>query len=131
MNYARRSLGILICLTPVALLVGSLLSASRTAPIGHSLGSVLIGLGIATAGLNFYLSFIRGLVHRLRHGSLEGYRHVSGIPLIGTLFVVAGGIAGFGWRDTSIAGLAATALDTGGAPWFLISTWRDASFWDV
>jgi len=80
--------------------------------------------------INFHLAFIRPWLHIRRHGSMEGLRNVSGIPLIGTLLVVLGGISGFGdWRAATI-GLIALAIDTGGLPWFLIAAWRDQSFWD-
>jgi hypothetical protein len=57
-------------------------------------------------------------------------RNVSGLPLVGTLLVVLGGIAGFGdWR-VGVIGLVVLALDTGGSPWFLVATWRDSGLWD-
>jgi len=36
------------------------------------------------------------LVFRRRNGSLDGYKHISGIPVIGSLVVVAGAVVGFG-----------------------------------
>ena len=83
------------------------------------------------AGLNFHLSFIRPLIYRLRHGSMEDYRHVSGFPMIGTLLVLIGGIVGFGALSSALFGLAAMLVDTGGSLWFLIATWHDRSFWDT
>lgn len=85
---------------------------------------------LVVGGLNFYLSFIRGPIYRRRNGSLEGYKHVSGIPMIGSLLVVAGTVLGFGAAFCAGLGLLAVALDTGGTPWFLIATWKDSSFWD-
>ena len=82
------------------------------------------------AALNFYLSFIRPPVFRLLHGSMDGFRHVSGIPMIGTLLVVLGGVFGFGAVGTALLGLACIGFDTGGSVWFLIATWRDGSLWD-
>jgi hypothetical protein len=57
-------------------------------------------------------------------------RNVSGIPLIGTLLVVFGGIIDFGDGRTAVLGLGVLALDTGGSLWFLIATWREHSLWD-
>ena len=82
------------------------------------------------AGLNFYLSFIRPRIFRLLHGSMDGFRHVSGIPIIGTVLVVLGALFGFGAVGSALLGLACIGFDTGGSVWFLICTWRDSSLWD-
>jgi hypothetical protein len=77
--------------------------------------------------LNFYLDLLRSRIY----GARVGYRNISGAPVFGTLLVVVCGWAAFGdWR-VAIVGLAALVLDTGGAPWFLIATWRDQSLWDA
>lgn len=88
---------------------------------------VLVALLIGA--LNFYLSVLRGFVHRWM-ARTEAYRHVSGFPLIGTLVVVAGALVGFGSVACGALGLLAVALDTGGSVWFLLSTWRDKGMWD-
>jgi hypothetical protein len=83
------------------------------------------------AVLNVFLSVIRPTVYRWRRGSLDGLRNISGVPLIGTLFVVLAGFVGFGdWR-VAVAGLVALAFDIGGLPWVLVAIWRDYSFWDA
>jgi hypothetical protein len=61
---------------------------------------------------------------------MEKYRNVSGLPLIGTLLVLAGGVLGFGTLIPTILGMVAILLDTGGPFWFLITTWQDTSLWD-
>jgi len=63
-------------------------------------------------------------------GSLDAYKFVSGIPIIGTVVVVVGTLLGFGTLLCTTLGLLAVALDTGGSVWFLVATWRDASLWD-
>ena len=93
------------------------------------------GVGImiaasAIAILNFSLSFVRPRLFLLRNGSMGDYRHVSGLPGIGTLLVILGAIFGFGAIGTAILGLVVMALDTGGSVWFLIAVWSDESFWD-
>jgi hypothetical protein len=61
---------------------------------------------------------------------MAGYRHTSGLPLVGTGLVVIGGLVGLGDWVAAVLGLIALAIDTGGSVWFLVATWRDASFWD-
>jgi hypothetical protein len=87
--------------------------------------AVLVGL------LNFSLSFIRPALYRLRHRSMERYRFVSGLPAVGTLLAVLGAVFGLGGLLTSLLGLFAVIVDTGGSLWFLWATWRDVSFWDL
>ena len=40
-------------------------------------------------------------------------------------------LLGFESLVTASAGLAAISLDTGGAFWFLLATWKDSSLWDA
>jgi hypothetical protein len=94
-----------------------------------------VGIGIAAVGLlvaflNAYLSFGRGLLYSWRHGGMDGYRHVSGLPGIGTLLVTLAAILNFGGTYTAVIGLVVLVMDTGGLPWFLIATWRDRGLWD-
>ncbi len=94
------------------------------------IGLILVGLGAFLATLNFYLSFLRGSLHRWRRGSTDGYRHVSGVPGVGSLLVVGGVLVSFGSVTVAVLGLITIGLDTGGPLWFLVSSWRDSSFWD-
>ncbi len=128
-NYLRRALAVAVCLSPVALL-GASAGASpllqRLSPLGIS----LTVSALLVACLNFYLGALRRPLYRWRHGAMQGCRNVSGLPLVGTLFVVFGGVVGFGdWR-TAALGLVVLALDLCGLPWVLIATWRDTSVWD-
>ena len=132
-NYRRRAVGLAICFAPAVLFVVSLIvDLLSTRESWLEILSV-IGLAIGSFPvpcINFYLSFIRPRLHIWRHGSLEGLRNVSGVPLLGTCLIVLGGVFGFGdWRSAAI-GLVALALDTGGLPWIAIATWHDRSFWD-
>lgn len=86
---------------------------------------------LLVAALNFHLSFVRPWWHRRRHGGVETLRHVSGIPVVGTVLVLLAGVLGQGALGTTVIALLALVLDTGGAPWFLVATWRDTSFWDA
>ena len=98
---------------------------------GGARGLSFAVLGLLLGILNAYLSMIRPCLYRLRHGSMEGYRFVSGLPLVGSVLVIAAGVFGFGALPTAVVGLVTLALDTGGLPWFLIATWRDGSLWDA
>lgn len=130
-NWTRRGVGIAACLSPVVLLVSSLATALGDRP-SHMFEFAWVTAGaMFVALLNFYLSFIRPALMARRLGTMEGIRHVSGFPLVGTVLVVIGGILGFGAAGTAVIGLVALALDTGGAPWFLASTWQDSSLWDA
>jgi hypothetical protein len=113
----------------VALLVASFVSAvvGRSGD-SHGVGIAVFGLAIGI--LNTYLSFIRPGLYRQRHGSFEGYRFISGVPGLGTVFIIVAGAWGFGELLTTVIGLVALALDTGGWPWFLFATWHDQSLWD-
>lgn len=129
-NFIRRTIGIIVCFSPIVLLVFSLINSFidlEQRPFA-AVGFMIAGLFFAI--INFYLSFIRPRRLLRRHGSLEGISNISGIPLIGTILVIFGGAFGVGAIGTALLGLLVLALDTGGAPWFLISTWRDSSFWD-
>lgn len=129
-NVWRRGLGAVVCFAPVFILVSSFAYSDTGRSTGR-LGFGLAVVALAIGALNSYLSFARPLLYRLRQSSMEGYRHVSGAPLIGTVFVLAAGVAGFGELPATIVALVAAIIDTGGLPWFLISTWRDESLWDA
>jgi hypothetical protein len=96
-----------------------------------TIGLSLVLVGALLAVLNFHLSFTRPLLYRLRHGSSEGYRFVSGIPLVGTFFVMAAVLVSFGEVVTALVGLGVLLADTGSPLWFLLMTWNDSSLWDT
>ena len=98
---------------------------------GGSRGLGLAVLGLLFGILNVYLSAVRPRLYHLRHGSMEGYRFISGLPLFGDLLVIVAGVSGFGALPTAVVGLVALVLDTGGLLRFLIATWRDDSLWDA
>jgi len=85
---------------------------------------------LVIAIINFSLSFVRPRLYCFRHGSMDGYRFVSGVPIVGTLLTILGAIFGFGAVGCAVLGICAFAMDTGGSGWFVIATWRDHSFWD-
>jgi len=130
LDLVRRLLGVAISLSPILVLLASIVfGIIRSRPFF----SAALGLMVAACVLaiwNFYLSFFRGRLYVKRHGSLEGYRYVSGVPLIGAVLAMMGGLVGFGEIGSALVGIASMALDTGGPIWFLIWTWRDEPFWD-
>lgn len=125
----RRGIGAVVLLSPVALLVVSLGSGIRH-PRERFAGVVPVGIAVAIGLYNLWLSYGRPWMHRRRGGDGQSYRHVSGLPVIGTLLVVLAALAGFGAVGTAALGLFVLAIDTGGSPWFLAATWKDEGFWD-
>jgi multisubunit Na+/H+ antiporter MnhB subunit len=130
-NYLRRCTGIVICALPLLLSIACTLWP-RTVSLPRSYaGLVLVGIACLVAAFNFNLSFLRPRRYQRTHGTMEGYRFVSGLPVFGTFLLVAGCILAFGSVAVGICGLAAGLLDPDGIPWFVIRTWKDSSFWDV
>ena len=123
-NWNRRLFGVLICLSPVALGVGSIASGLIGYAPGNGAAVVIMAMAMCLAALNFFLSFLRPLVSK-------DSRNVSGIPVIGSMLVVGGLAWGFGLILPAVIGLIAYAIDTGGCLWILIATWKDSSFWDA
>jgi hypothetical protein len=83
-------------------------------------GILFLSLAGLIAGTNFFLSFLRYPLLRLLGHPRSEYRHVSGLPAIGTFFQVAGVACLWDvpWAWAAAAGLA--LLDTGGLPWFVV-----------
>lgn len=88
------------------------------------IGGLLIGI------VNSYLTFGRPWRYQWQNGTMQGYRHVSGVPFLVTLGVIGGSVSGFGELLTAVLGLVAIALDTTGPIWFLLCKWHDRSLWD-
>jgi len=84
-------------------------------------GYVLFGLAAIVAIVNFYLSFLRAPICRLLGGDP---RNVTGIPAIGTLFLIGALICVERTQFAWAAAIVLAVLDTGGLPWFLLMvTW--------
>lgn len=81
--------------------------------------AALLALGGFLCCLNFYLSFLRYPVHRMMGGKKEDYRHASGIPAVGSLFVAIS-LFEF-WHPSWLFALAIVliSIDTGGLHWFV------------
>lgn len=128
MTIVRRSVGVALCAAPVVLVACSIATASQqSSPPRLAVG--LAAAALIVAVLNLWLAFGRPMYLRWRHPQVE-FRHISGIPLVGTVLAVGASVAGFGTIGASLVALLAVILDIGGLPWFVVWTWRDKSLWD-
>jgi hypothetical protein len=75
------------------------------------------------------LSFVRPLVLKFWTPNSEGVAHASGIPALGSLLVAGALVLGFGSEIIALVCLVILLVDTGGIPWFVVSTWRDRALW--
>ncbi|MHC4718493.1 MAG: hypothetical protein ACYS5V_16095 [Planctomycetota bacterium] len=80
--------------------------------------AALLGLGGLVCCLNFYLSFLRYRVHRMRGGAQESYRWVSGLPVVGSLFVAISLIEFRRPAWLLAIAIVLILIDTGGLHWF-------------
>jgi hypothetical protein len=78
----------------------------------------LLVLGGWLCVVNFYLSFLRYPLHRLRRRP-ETHRFVSGIPVFGSAMVLAALIMGPLPEWAVAAAWILIAVDTGGIHWFI------------
>jgi len=130
LNFMRRGIGLFLGLLPLLLLMASIgygfihNARPKFAAVGWIIAAAVIALS------NFHLSFIRPRIYFYRHGSMEGYHFVSGVPVVGTFLILFGALFSFGAIGTAIFGIVAYVIDTGGFIWFTKATWRDRSFWD-
>ncbi|MFQ5804069.1 MAG: hypothetical protein ACE5JQ_14355 [Candidatus Methylomirabilales bacterium] len=84
-----------------------------------ALGYVSLIVGGFSCALNFYLSFLRYPLHKLRRGGDVEYRWVSGIPVVGSLLVLMS-LASLHLETWLLyAALILMLVDTGGIHWFL------------
>ena len=124
----KRSIGICIALAPAVLAAASILS--DRAPYSSVVAISLASISLAIAAVNVWLSFIRPSLWKYSHGTMDGFRHASGTPGLGTIFAILACVIGFGSDLSAILALMASIVDTGGLPWFVWATWSDSSFWD-
>ena len=81
---------------------------------------LLLGFGCFLSLLNFYLSFLRYPVFRLRGGETADYRWMSGYPLVGSILVLVCLPFVFDNAWLFWFGAICSTLDTGGLHWFLV-----------
>lgn len=92
----------------------------------------LISFAAGIAVLNLYLAFVRPFLYSRRNAnSLGCYRHVSGVPLVGSVLTTIAVLWAWGDLSVAVASLLILMIDTGGVVWLLASLRRDRSFWRV
>jgi len=79
-------------------------------------------MAVGVAGLNVYLSFIAPWLFKRDTGSMDGYAGMSGFPAIGGFFVLFAGALIPASPLLGAALLVVYFADTGGLPWFFVST---------
>lgn len=101
-------------------------SGSLFAPESSS-NAILYLILLLPAGvcfLNLSTSFLRPWRHFRKFGHLENYRHVSGIPIFGALFVLAAALLLPPSPFIGAILLLLYLMDTGGIHWFFYSILR-------
>ncbi len=84
-----------------------------------ALAYVSLIVGGFSCALNFYLSFLRYPLHKLRRGSDVEYRWASGIPVVGSVLVLMS-LASLHLETWLLyTALTLMLVDTGGIHWFL------------
>ena len=81
---------------------------------------ILFGLGALLCLINFYLSFLRYPLHRLRGLSEESYQWMSSFPVFGSLFVALSLIGLHKVSGMVLTAIVLILIDTGGIHWFVI-----------
>jgi hypothetical protein len=88
------------------------------------IGWLVFAFAFFVTGVNVHLAYLRAWLHEVRTGSSEGLRHVSGIPLLGDLTVVA-----LAWmpasRTLSALTLLLMLLNPGSMCWFALAIARE------
>ena len=100
------------------------MEGSLTHMILGILGWLVLIIGVYISLLNFHLSFTLYLYHRLRRRQ-EEYRHISGIPFIGSLLCLLSLPFFHTPSFPQSIPIIAAVLDTGGVHWFI-----GALLWD-
>lgn len=81
----------------------------------RSLGYLLISISLAISLVNFYWSFLRFPIYRFLG---KEYFHRSGLPLMGSLFLLAA-LYFYSTPTVWVLAVVSALLDTGGLLWFL------------
>lgn len=91
---------------------------------------VLIALASMAMAMNLHLSFLRPALYAMRHGkSMNGYKHASGIPLVGSILVAIAVLVAWGNLSVAATSLLILVADTGSVVWLFAALVRDRSFW--
>ena len=128
--YLRRFIATLILTAPLSLAALSALSGANESASASLSATLLITVAFAIAVLNAYLAFVRPWLHsRAHNGSMADFKHISGLPLVGSISGAIAVLLSWGHTPTAACAALATLLDTSGGFAYLIITWRDQSLW--
>jgi hypothetical protein len=91
---------------------------------------ILIALASMAMAINLHLSFLRPALYARLHGkSMNGYKHASGIPLVGSILVAIAVLVAWGKLSVAATSLLILFADTGSVVWLFAALARDRSFW--
>ncbi len=131
-NILRRTIGVALCSLPLWLAVACAVWRRPVPGPIVRVAMVLVVLSGLVGCLNMHLLFVKPWLYRRRHGgSLEGFRFVSGLPVVGTLLQAGACFMAFGSVPVGVCALLTALIDTCGVPWIPVLTWKDSSFWDA
>ncbi len=82
------------------------------------IANIIFCLGGFICCLNFYLSFLHYPLYKILKKT-EKYKWVSGLPLVGSLFVAISLFLLYQIKWILILGIILISIDTGGIHWFL------------
>lgn len=129
MSVVRRTIAIAIVTAFLAIPICSFFVRWRIADGAHTVVAYsLFMTGALISVTNFYVSFVRPILHAVRRASARDLRHISPGPFLGMLTVPGLALAPSS-LGLSIACLVLVAADTGNIVWFVICVWRDTTFW--
>ena len=129
MQYLKRTIGVLLALTPFAIVaVFSLMEWRPFHGKAAVIGYFLLSLGGLICVTNLYYSFLRYPLFRLFGGKKEDYRWVSGYPMFGILALIGFVLIPKSMLISAVI-LFLLLIDTGSISWFVICVWKDDSFW--
>lgn len=132
-NWRRRGLGLIVAAAPFVLAVCSLIVALRADDGPPASLSMVIAVGFLLVAVWIGWLNVFGILGRLALSRWFGRNcgaTFATYPLVGTVALAIALVLGFGSLLISLAALVLLPIDTGGAPWFLICTWRSREIWD-
>ena len=88
---------------------------------GTAVGTVFTLLATGVCLLNFYLSILVPWLYKWRHGSMADFRGVSGLPVVGGIFILCAGALMPSSVSFGIFFLLLYIIDGNGIPWFFVS----------
>jgi hypothetical protein len=118
---------LLVLLVPYATIRSHIIGGpvENYSDVANTIGIIAVSLAALVVFLNIYLSFIRPSIYRFRHGTLDGFGNISGLPVVGTILVL---LAAFFLAPNKALGILLLILfvvDTGGLPCFLFVMARE------